>query len=430
MCLRASPLPVLTSVRQIRTLTREQANRGYPVHIRGVVTFFYVGPPPNSTKPDGLSANMFIQDSSGGNWVATTGRELPLKTGDLIDLLGVTAQTDFAPDILHAQWRVLGRAPLPSPVRAEFGPLASTREDSRWVEIEGIVRSARIIGENLQLDIAMDGGQVTAYIPNFQAAVPASLIDARVRMRGVCGAIFSAKNQVRGVNLFVPALSQLQILESGTPDPFAIPAQSVGSILRFTVAGAAGHRVKVQGVVTLQRRGRFVFIQGDDGNIRADSDQSIALSPGQRIEAVGFPVIGEYGPTLHLARLRPIGQANAPAAQRTSEPQLLTEDTDGQLIQIDAQLLDRTSTPQEQLLITKIGSALVQAELEDSSARAQISKLEPGSRLRLTGVLSIKGDARSNPGALRLLLRSPLDIRVLSRPSWWTVRTDYGYSAQ
>ena len=49
-------LPLLTSVRQVRELCPEQADRGYPVRLRGVLTFndWYVS---------------FVQDAGGGIYV-------------------------------------------------------------------------------------------------------------------------------------------------------------------------------------------------------------------------------------------------------------------------------------------------------------------------------------------------------------------------
>ncbi len=419
-------LPVLTSVRQVRSLSREEANRHYPVHIRGVVTFFHLASKdfkPNPNVDTDLATDMFIQDSSGGNWVDLgKDRPPPLHAGDLIELDAVTTQADFAPDLANPRWRVVGTAPFPTPRHSEFGRLASTQEDSRWVELEGIVRSAGVSQEGLHLELAMDGGRVLAFIPDFHSPVPPGLIDAKIRARGVCGALFNTKNQLRGVLLYVPGLSQVKMIQPGVADPFAIPAQSIDSVLRFTVGGAAGHLVKLQGFVTLQRPGRFAFIKGDGGNIRADSNQPIQLSPGQHVEVVGFPAVGEYGPTLQEAKFRVIGSPALLSPERVTAQDLLTNTKDGELVQIETQLLDRALTPHEQILIAESGRVMVQAQLEDPKPDSRLASIEPGSRLRLTGICSIKAEAGAGPAALRILLRSPRDVIVLSRPSWWTFR--------
>jgi PAS domain S-box-containing protein len=415
--------PTLTSIGQVRSLTAAEANLGYPVRLRAVVTFYHLS---TQTAVDGnateLATNMFIQDATGGNWVEATASQPPLKPGDLIELQGVTIQTDFAPDIARAHWRVLGRAPLPAAIRAEFGLLASAKDDSRLVEIEGIVRSAQIIKGNLRLQIAMDGGMVTGYVSNVALGMPPHLVDARVRIRGVCGAMFNEYNQVRGVNLFIPELNYIETLEPGTKDPFSIPLQSTASLLRFTVHGSAGHRVRISGIVTLQRSGRFFFLTDEGAGMLVESSQKTTLRPGDRVEAVGFPVIGDYAPKLEEAVFRVLGHVSPPDPRKVTAAQLRQLPSDGQLVQIDADLLDRAVSPEQQVLFAKLENTLVIAQLESSASVDSFEDLKPGSRVRLTGVRSFRNDNNPASNAVRLLLRSPRDIVVLSKPSWWTLQ--------
>jgi PAS domain S-box-containing protein len=415
-------LPTLTSVRQVHALSKEEANRGYPVRLRGVVTFFNITKEEFAVGSPELGINMFIQDGSGGNWVAINANSPRLRAGQLIDLEGTTTQTDFAPDIAHPHWRVLGSAPMPVPVRAEFGRLASTKEDSRWVEIEGIVRSAEVHTGNLRLEIAMDGGRVVGYVPDFNLPVPTDLVDAKVRIHGVCGAIFNSKNQARGVIVYIPALKNIQTIEAGSADPWAIAVQPVSSVLRFTVAGATGHRVRIRGRVTLQRRGRYFFLKGNDGNIRVESTQQTILHPGDSVDAVGFPALGKYDPLLQEGTFRLLGHAAPPVPEAATGAELRDGARDGELVQIDTQLLDRTVTPGKQILIAKSHDVILQAELEDRHAIDELTAIEPGSRLRITGVCSAASGSGSEPGDPRLLLRSQGDIIVLSRPPWWTLQ--------
>ncbi len=414
----AQQLPVLRKVSQIRKLTRDEANRGFPVHLTGVVTFVYAANITDKTIPAPLLANMFIQDSTGGNWVKLTHPAPDLHAGDKIELTGKTVQDDFAPDIADPHWRILGHAPFPKPVRAEFGLLASTQEDSLWVEIDGIVRAAKIVSHSLQLQIRMNGGQVTAYVPAMDTAVPDHLLNAHIRVQGVCGSDFNAKNQLRGVYLFVPSLAQMKMLEPGLEDPFKAPQRSVASTLRFTLGGATTHLIRISGAVTLQRNGRFLFLKGSDGDIRVDSDQKLALKPGQTVEAAGFPALGEFGPILEQAHFRITGPIVSLKPKKISTSEVLNDDLAGDLISFKARLLERIVTPLEQGLVVKVDSTIVQARLEDPEAASMISTLEPGTLLQLSGVA--EGVSKNN--TFLLLLRSHRDIQILSRPPWWNLR--------
>src|SRR5262249_34956880 len=60
------------------------------------------------------------------------------------------------------------------------------------------------------------------------------------------------------------------------------------------------------------------------------------------------------------------------------------------------------------------------ADLEGFEDLSPFALLEPGSRLRLTGVGMVRRDASLKPVTFNLFIRSPEDILVLERPSWGT----------
>src|SRR5579863_2418255 len=78
-----SPLPTLTSVKQIRNLKPEEARHGFPVRLRGVVTYYR-----------GSGWELFFQDPTGGIYVQTN-KPQPVKTGDAVELTGRTSPGGF-----------------------------------------------------------------------------------------------------------------------------------------------------------------------------------------------------------------------------------------------------------------------------------------------------------------------------------------------
>ncbi|MGH9613592.1 MAG: hypothetical protein ACRD4P_10985, partial [Bryobacteraceae bacterium] len=92
----AEPLPVLTTARQVRNLSPQQANLAYPVHIRAIVTFY---------APD--RSDLFVQDSTAGIFVWRDKFRSPLRAGDLVELDGIS-EGDFAPEIREQAIRVIG----------------------------------------------------------------------------------------------------------------------------------------------------------------------------------------------------------------------------------------------------------------------------------------------------------------------------------
>lgn len=62
----AEDLPVLRTVQDVRALSNEEAARGYPIQVRGVITF--------SGNARGLH---FVADSTGGIYLSIAGSPVP-----------------------------------------------------------------------------------------------------------------------------------------------------------------------------------------------------------------------------------------------------------------------------------------------------------------------------------------------------------------
>ncbi len=404
-------LPLLTSARQIRTLTPDKANRGYPVRLRAVVT--YIDPP---------AGDFFVQDATAGIYLNDAQQVPHVSTGDLVEVEGATEDLDFAPQIGRPAVRVLGRAALPKPREVGFDALISTREDSQWVRFDGVVRAAAREGRSLDLEISGGGGSLQAHILDARGLDGDRLVDARVWTEGVCVSDFNQKNQLVSVHLDVPDASQLTVLEAPSADPFKTPIRSLSSLLGFTAAGATGHRVRVQGTVTLQRP-RGLFIQDGLQGLYVPRFHDATLSVGDRVELVGFADAGDYTPVLMHAVGRRIGSGSLPPAVNIAAAQALTGTFDTMRVRIDATLRGEGYSETDRTLILQEANTLFEARLEKSLAPTDWgASLPPGTRLRLTGVCSVSVDRNRAPDAFNILLRSPDDIEVLARPSWWNLR--------
>jgi hypothetical protein len=112
---------------------------------------------------------------------------------------------------------VLGKGSLPPARRFPLEALLSGEQDSQFVEVPGIVHSARIESmllahrqeglPALALVVASGRNKFKAWITSFdRTADYAPLIDAQVTVRGACGALFNEKRQLVGIQLFVPRL--------------------------------------------------------------------------------------------------------------------------------------------------------------------------------------------------------------------------------
>jgi len=407
-------LPILTRTQQARELSVEEANRGYPVHLRGVVTFI-----------DDFS--LFIQDSSAGIFVAASGLAHEVSAGQLIELEGVTECPDFAPQIGKARVRVVGRAAMPPAKHLDFDRLAATEEDSQWAEVEGVVHAVvrdevpvpPAVDASRALQVAISGGELLAWVPWMSEAQAAQLVDARVRMQGVAGAIFNKSNEWVGARLYVPASAQLEVVEHPSADAFAIPPRTISSILRFNPTGSSGHRVRIQGVVTLQRVGKELFVQDATGNIGILTPQTTRVRVGDRVTVAGFPAIGEYTHILDHGIFRNLEGSAIPLPQAVTAKQAVGGGYNAALVKIDGHLIGRSREGAEQVLTLQSGSVTFKASLE--AAQDALDFLREGSHLQLVGVTVTEADETHVARAFRILLSSPADIVILSQPSWWTL---------
>lgn len=406
-------LPLLTKAQQIRELTVDQANRGYPVKLRAVVTYF-----------DATAFDFFVEDSSAGIYIDDADQaSRSFAPGDLLEIEGVTEEPDFAPQIGKPRFKVLGRAALPAPRKVDFDALISTREDSQLVEFEGVVHDTTRQEKGLMLGFSgSGGGRLQAYVLDSRGLDADRLVDARVRVDGVVLSVFNQKNQLESIDIHVLNASQLTVLEPAAADPFDLPVRPLGTLLVFTAAGATEHRVRVQGTVTL-RRPKGLFIQDGSQGLYVPRFRDPALSVGDRVDLAGFPDVGDYTPFLMHASGRRIGTGGLPPAVKIDAAQALSGAFDTMRVRIDATLRGQGFSETDRTLILQESDTLFEARIEKSLApRHWESSLPPGSRLRLTGVCSVNVDRNRAPDGFNILLRSPDDVEVLARPSWWTLR--------
>ena len=124
-------LPQLTKAIQIINLGRSEAQRGYPVKLRGIVT-------------GRVGTDFFMQDSTWSiyvGWNISTPREEP-KIGEYWEIEG-SSSVHFAPDVLAKRAVYLGPGNLPEPIHPTWDELVNGSLATRYVEIQGIATGVR-----------------------------------------------------------------------------------------------------------------------------------------------------------------------------------------------------------------------------------------------------------------------------------------------
>jgi hypothetical protein len=426
-------LPVLSTVRQVHLLTHEEAKRGYPVHLTGVLTYY-----------DPLWRFMFVQDATGGIFTfipnsdfqpgqSAKGLSAPNKeyeAGQLVEVDGESGPGQFAPVVLNPRFRILGKTLLPVVPQLTLDELFGGLQDSNWVEAEGIVQTVTLDREHASLGIVSGSRKFKATVPGYATQpLPTHLIDARVKIRGACGAVFNGNRQLIGMQIFVPGIDQIFVEEAAQPDPFALPVRANNSLLQFNPQERPGHRVRVQGIVTLQRPDGSIFIKDEASGLYVKTQQETQLERGDRVDVVGFAAAGEFTPILEDAIFQKSSSGASPVPVFITAEEAFTGNSHSQLVQIEAKLLERVMTSTDQVLTLQAGAYTFNAFLTNPRSGEDLDLPRNGSLVQLTGICLVEADkSRLNEaGSFRiksfhLLIPTAEDIVVLRSAPWLTLK--------
>jgi signal transduction histidine kinase len=404
-------LPLLTAASAVRGLRPQEARRGYPLRIRGVVT---------AVQPDRQA--FVVQDSTVGLYVVDSSPsrfDLP-NVGDFLEIEGVTDE----PGIAKLQrLKHLGRGDLPVPAHPAWDQLMNASLDSQWVEIGGLVESLierpngwtrvmlRTRAGILKVDLRRAGVR-PGPLEQYENAV--------VRLRGCMFADWHPTlrlkvGQIRMYDVDV-------IVDQPAPvDVFSLPTTTAAALMQFDPAFDVSRRVKVETQVVYVRGADYFTMDGKDG-LRFQAKQPLGLQVGDVVEAVGFPELSGAAPVLRGAVAHKTGHSPLPEPARLAPDDLTRASLDSTRVRVEGWLTGMRQTPTNLVLDMQAGSWRFLGRLNSPGAAAA---LRLGSRLELTGVYCAQGGYQAlgaDVAQVDLLLNQLSDIRVLARPPWWTLQ--------
>jgi diguanylate cyclase (GGDEF)-like protein len=416
-------LPTITTAREAHSLSNDQAKHGYPVHLRGVITYF---------DPDfgtGYAA-VFLHDATGSVYFQPTVKDgAPLYAGALVDVQGVTALGGFGPIVLNPRIRILGHAPLPqNPPHVNLAILKTGAYDAQWVEVEGSIHRVIEYPHVVVLHLELPDGPIPVVLPRDPGASYSNLVDAQVRLHANAAPTMNSDGQMIGIHMQAPNLSALQVLEPASSDPFASPAIPIDNLLRREHYVTSMHRVHLRGTVTLQWPGSSLCIRDATRAICAETNQATPVAVGSLVDVAGFVEIENNAPVFTDAVFRSTGENHLVAPKPVTAGQILAGGFASELIQIDGQLIGYDLASSDAILQLSSGDAVFPVILPKKLAGSTLRAWKIGSRLRITGICSVHiTDVQTNMRAgvavtdsFRVLMRSPADVIILERPSWWT----------
>ena len=343
---------------------------------------------------------------------------------------------------------ILGEAPLLPPPVISPQEFYSGRYDCQPVTVRGTVRD--IVRDETDPAYAFvflsgDNETVCLALPTDSAQYAQLTVGTEIQATGLCHPSCLTVRRLIG-RILMPLNGGIRILSTSTADPFETPEISDFRRLRPQEIARLG-RHRTDGCVLATWGGDRALLRTHQGNIvQLELATARLPEPGTFIEAVGFPESDLYRINLSRAIWRPVNRPDIPAEQlkETSAEALLTDTagrrrfdplTHGKLIRLRGTVCNLPGNGNDDGRFNiESGSFIVPVDV--SSAPDAIQGLRAGCEISVSGICIMETD-NWRPNApfptirgFAIVVRTPADITILKRPSWWTpARLSIGLAA-
>jgi len=429
---------VLRTIADLRTAVYDAQTRTERFELEATVTH----------GTDALGAEFAISDGkdavSISDAVHWPGRLI--SAGARLHLAGHVAVNDLGYNTATAtQVVLLAQREAPAPEDIRIGKLKDPACSDRLVRFTGTVFDAFRDETDIRFVflIVIDEDGEIVYVPIHAAGTPfetfAGLIDAQVAVSALV--IRDRKGSTKrklASNLSHITRENIEVLTPPPADPFAVPSL-VGSIDDvLTPRPGLSRRRKVRGEVTAVWHGDRVLVRREDGDctkvILLDATRIPRI--GDLIEAVGVPDTDLYHLNLSRARWRHFEgtRQTPPAPTSLSVRELLTDgaghpqiDTHfhGCPVRVRGRVLTRSAESRGAGFVT-LESEGFQIKIDASAAPQALTEMESGTEIAVTGICIVEIDSWRPQVPFPeieeclIVIRTPEDITVLSRPPWWS----------
>ncbi len=411
----ARALEPISRIADIRALTPESAAEGREVRIEATVTLY-----------DPEVGSFFVSDGVDGIFIVIDRRNRPSPApfpGDRVRITGRTQPGDFLPNILLTSLERRGSGPPLQPRKITAAELQIAGLDCDWVEFPAIIKGTYLNSSGgVYFDVLAEGWPLKAYVSRAEKykTPPWQLLERTVRLQCIVATRFNQQRQMCGRQLMAPGLSFI-IPEDAEPD--LEPGAQRRSTDLLVVDSPPRERVRLRGVVTMLRPGLGFDLRDEGGGLFVQTAQPLDFGVGDVVEAQGFAEMAEFRPKLNAVEVHRLQQGTPPAPLTFDVNAPRNTREQHELVRVDATLLDVLRTPSQIVLrCGEFGGQRFNAALSGPGPL----EIEPGARLRLTGICELGSTDASGfgkfPDSFQLQLRTPADAIVLSPAPWWNAR--------
>ena len=422
---------VVSSTAELRALSDDDFQRSLPVEVSGkVLAVRYYG-------------GVIVQDRTGCFFFEDIPEPRP-KIGDLISVSGETYLYEGIRQgaVRNCHAIVHGHEKPTEPRLTSAAAIASGGENFCLVKVRGIVIEAAADENNPNwnyLVLQADDSPFYTTIPNVgnTSLNLNALVNAEVEICGIGVPHYGAERMFIGPHLESWSRDCIRILHPAPDDPFyAPPLGDIIHVSPHTLTKLRQH--KVEGKTLAVWRNNKMLIAEDSGRIL-----EVELAKGQclpdvgtRVQAVGFPGTDLFRINLSRALCRTIDtKTSCPASATAVTVADITQDGHGRhqlnqpfhgkCIRLTGVVRNLPSPENaDGRMNLDCDGYLVPVDLSANPGAAD--GLSIGCTIAAMGICVMETEKWSSSnlfpvfGGFTLVPRSPEDIVVLSRPSWWT----------
>lgn len=355
------------------------------------------------------------------------------RAGDRLRIRGnLTVSPEEHPFFSVTNLSVVGHVPLPPTREVSGSDVADGSCNFQRIRVRGVVSS--LFDDELDrryVWMILNTRTSPVRVPVEKSVYPReflrALIDAEIEVTGIPLPTSGTRRRL-GSQINVRTREDLRVLKPSPSDPFDAPP------LANTLSP---HRQRVSGTVVAVGRGRFFLRTSTRRLITVhQSDNDSPPEPGTTVTAVGFVEMDPFRAQLYEALVRTEPRATTSAEKilpltlttlydNNFKIEKLNTDYHGQILRLHGTVsaaTDNSGGPAA-FLVTD-GTRIVRVDL--SAALEAKARPAVGSQVEITGLCladyTTTTPIRAFPRlrVYTLIPRSADDIRVLSRPPWWT----------
>lgn len=384
-------------------------------------------------------SNFLLSDASGGAYV-TRESGAAVSPGDKVRVKGTVEYDESRFAVLRArETEHLGSAAPVEPMTADAALIPAGSCDWKPVRVKGFVRNAfrdEIDPRWNILVLNCNSRLVYAAFPDPE--IPddklTSLIDAVVTVKGACLPSCGGRRFFFGIHVEMSGFRDIEITEPAPADPFDTPVlDDIRHLQPDDVFGMRRRRVSGS-VIAVWHKDRILIETSDGRLVRAELLENVKPPAcGDGVEVVGFPETDLFRINLSRALYR-----SAKVFPRKTEPVDVTPADillapDGRS-HVKTEYYGRTvrlrgfvrNVPPAGLGRMNVDCNGYLVPVETGPCPESVRNIPIGTELELTGVCIFDTENWRPPALFPrieeflLAVRSKDDVKVISRPSWWT----------